>query len=171
MSDHDKTREKLLEEVQLLRRQLAEVVPPEEPLPVLNPAASDQLRETLLLAEDEDRVRALAALILRSDGYTVIEARSGKEALELSTAHGDSIHLLVTDVVMPEMSGTELAEQLRKQRPEVRVLFVSGYTDETVANHGVKGAFLPKPFTPTSLSQRVREVLDEPAPGSAAESP
>jgi signal transduction histidine kinase len=119
--------------------------------------------ETILLAEDEDAVRALARHVLKMLGYTVLEAGHGKEALRLAEEHPGSIHLLVTDVVMPELGGQELAGRLSARRPEVRVLYLSGYTEDTVVRHGVlepETAFLQKPFTPATLAQRVREVLD-----------
>jgi CheY-like chemotaxis protein len=120
--------------------------------------------ETILIVEDEPEVRALSVLVLRELGYNVIEAANGEEALQL-TAISDQqpIHLLVTDVVMPRMGGPHLAEALAKRRPEIRVLFVSGYPDETIAKRGTVPshlAFLDKPFTTSALARRVREVLD-----------
>ena len=119
--------------------------------------------ETVLLVEDEEGVRELARDILRSSGYTVLEARSGSEALLISERHQGPLDLLLTDVVMPRMSGRELAERLGPLRPELSVLYMSGYTDDAVIRHGVLGAgtaFLQKPFTPATLVQRVRETLD-----------
>ena len=127
------------------------------------PAAVAGGTETLLLVEDEEGVRELARDILRASGYTVIEARNGSEALVLSERHQGPLELLLTDVVMPRMSGRELAERLAPLRPSMGVLFMSGYTDDAVIRHGVLGAdtaFLQKPFTPTMLLQRVRETLD-----------
>ena len=118
--------------------------------------------ETVLLVEDEAAVRDLARQILELGGYTVLEAGHGDEALLLSEQQGP-IHLLMTDVIMPGMSGPELAERLVKQHPEMKVLYVSGYTDEAIVHHGVLGAglsFLQKPFTPDSLIRKVRQVLD-----------
>jgi PAS domain S-box-containing protein len=120
--------------------------------------------ETVLLAEDEDRVRALARLALQSSGYTVLEARDGQEALEVCQRHPGPIHLLVTDVVMPRMSGGELADRLAPLRPGLKVLFLSGYADEALLRHGVaqgERAFLQKPFTPAVLARKVREILDQ----------
>ena len=119
--------------------------------------------ETILLVEDEEGVRELARDILRATGYTVIEARDGAEALLLSERHQGPLDLLLTDVVMPRMSGRELAERLTSLRPDLSVLYMSGYTDDAVIRHGVLGAgtaFLQKPFTPAILVDRVRETLD-----------
>jgi GAF domain-containing protein/CheY-like chemotaxis protein len=119
--------------------------------------------ETVLLVEDEDEVRALAREILEESGYTVLEASRGSEALELSRAHDGKIDLLVTDVVMPAMSGPEVAERLAGTRPDTRVIFMSGYTDDAIAHHGTLAAgtaYLEKPFTPDDLARKVREVLE-----------
>jgi PAS domain S-box-containing protein len=123
--------------------------------------------ETVLLVEDEDAVRSLARRVLHSCGYTVLEASGGGEALLVAERHQSRIHLLLTDLVMPRMSGRELADLLREARPEARVLFMSGYTDEAVLRHGVLEAnvsFLQKPFSPASLARKVREVLDDEEP-------
>jgi signal transduction histidine kinase/CheY-like chemotaxis protein len=120
--------------------------------------------ETSLLVEDEDGVRELARDILRSSGYTVLEGRNGAEGLLLGERHQGALDLLLTDVVMPRMSGRELAERMVSLRPELSVLYMSGYTDDAVIRHGVLGsdtAFLQKPFTPAALVQRVRETLDQ----------
>ena len=119
--------------------------------------------ETILLVEDEDGVRELARDILRSNGYTVLEARNGAEALLLGEGHRGPLELLLTDVVMPRMSGREVAERMTARRSDLSVLYMSGYTDDAVIRHGVLGsdtAFLQKPFTPAALVQRVRETLD-----------
>jgi PAS domain S-box-containing protein len=126
--------------------------------------------ETVLLAEDEDEVRDLVRDMLEMSGYRVLLGASGAEALAVADAHGGSIDLLVTDVVMPRMSGGELAGRLQSQRPEVRVLFMSGYPDDAVVRHGVLdagAAFLPKPFSFDDLTRKVREVLDAPHAAAA----
>jgi PAS domain S-box-containing protein len=119
--------------------------------------------ETVLLAEDEEMVRRLAREILSGNGYKVLEAGNGREALLLSEAHRGEIHLLLTDVVMPKMSGRELTERIRPLRPDLRILFMSGYTDDAILRHGVLEdgiPFLQKPFTAEELARKVREVLD-----------
>ena len=127
--------------------------------------------ETILLVEDEDIVRGLTRKILVEAGYKVLDARSGEEAIRLSRHYRGSIDLLLTDVVMPETSGKEVAERLLELRPAARVLFMSGYTDEAIVRHGVLDEnvdFIQKPFTWARLGKKVRDVLDrevrEPAP-------
>jgi nitrogen-specific signal transduction histidine kinase/CheY-like chemotaxis protein len=118
--------------------------------------------ETILLAEDATAVRVAARQILERFGYTVLEAANGADALS-AAQHGAAIDLLLTDVVMPEMSGRELVDRFAKLRPETRVLFMSGYTDDAIVRHGVLGpgtAYLQKPFSPDTLGRKVREVLD-----------
>ncbi len=119
--------------------------------------------ETILLAEDDDQVRAVACGILRRCGYTVIEARNAGEALMHSEGYGHVIHLLITDVVMPQISGPDLAKRLAIDRPAMKVLYVSGYTDDSIVRHGVLQAhtsYLQKPITPGALASKVREILD-----------
>ena len=118
--------------------------------------------EVILVVEDEDMVRALARRVLEASGYVVHEARNGREGLALCEAHEGPIDLLVSDVVMPELGGRELAEAAVKLRPGLKVMFMSGHTQDVVLKEGVqKGtAFLQKPFTPAGLAQKVREVLD-----------
>jgi two-component system, cell cycle sensor histidine kinase and response regulator CckA len=124
--------------------------------------------ETILLVEDQEAVRSFARHVLLAEGYTVLEARDGEEAFQVAQQRQGPIHLLVTDVVMPRMGGRPLADLLARDRPEIRVLFVSGYTDETITRYGVPEAgraFLQKPFTPVRLAQKVREVLDSDTAG------
>ncbi len=118
--------------------------------------------ETILLVEDEDTVRDLTRDILEAHGYTVLEARHGAEALRISEQHSGAIDLMLTDVVMPEMGGREVAERLAVRRPETKVLYMSGYTDSAVVHHGVldaSTAFLQKPFSATVLVRKLREIL------------
>lgn len=118
--------------------------------------------ETILLCEDDPAVRNITAAILQKAGYTVLSAENGARALQLASEHSDPIQLLVTDVIIPDTNGKKLADELCAQRPDLRVLFVSGYTSNVIAHHGVLNAgieFLEKPFTRLSLLKRVREVL------------
>jgi signal transduction histidine kinase/CheY-like chemotaxis protein len=119
--------------------------------------------ETLLVVEDENEVRVLVQKILEDYGYIVLSAGTIAEALRIAERHAGPIHLLVTDMVMPQMSGSELAECLRSLRPEVAALYMSGYTDHAIVNDGRSGhgaPFIQKPFTPDALARKVREVLD-----------
>jgi CheY-like chemotaxis protein len=119
--------------------------------------------ETVLLVEDEDPVRAVAQGILLRHGYVVLAAHDGAEALSMSERHEGKIDLLLSDVVMPKMSGPVLAKLLAGARPSMKVLFMSGYTDDATLRHGVRGAELAyqqKPITVETLTRKVREVLD-----------
>jgi PAS domain S-box-containing protein len=140
---------------------------------VYKPKASSPMApggtETILLVEDEEAVRTMVSKILRNKGYTVLEAAHSEEAFEISERHEGPIHLMVTDVIMPQMSGPELAERLAPRLPEMKVLYMSGYPDNTIVQHGVLEpgtAFLQKPFTLNALESKVREVLDGTRPGS-----
>jgi two-component system cell cycle sensor histidine kinase/response regulator CckA len=127
--------------------------------------------ETILLVEDEATLRAIAREILEEDGYRVIEATGPHEAIEMARRHPQPIHLLLTDVVMPGMNGRVLAESLMATRPALRVLYMSGYTDDVIAHRGVfeSGAhFLAKPFTVLALLGRVRAALGERGTGENA---
>ena len=122
--------------------------------------------ETVLLVEDEAAVRVLVRRVLDRNGYRVLEAESGVQAVQLIQGNSEKIHLLLTDVVMPGMSGPELASRLAGANPDMRVLFMSGYTDEAIVHHGVLDpgiALLEKPFTPEVLLRKLREILDAPA--------
>ncbi len=127
--------------------------------------------ETILVAEDDEAVRGIAVLALSRAGYEVIAAESGPMAMTLAAGQPGQINLLVTDVVMGEMSGRQLAQELGQLRPDMRTLFVSGYAENTIVHHGVLDegvSFLPKPFTPTALVRKVREVLGSPGIGPSA---
>lgn len=119
--------------------------------------------ETILLVEDEPAVRELAASVLRERGYTVLTASHGQEALRLAREHVDNVQLLLTDVVMPGMNGPDLARQLSQVRPDLKIIFMSGYTDGIIGQHGILepgNVFIQKPFSPRMLVQKIREVLD-----------
>ncbi len=135
---------------------------PETPRPV-GPRETLHGSETILLVEDEAQVRAVACAILRRYGYHVLDTSNGVEARVSSDGFADQIHLLLTDVIMPGMSGRKLAEELALRRPGMKVLYASGYTDDAIVHHGVLAAgvaFLQKPFTPEVLLRKVRQVLD-----------
>ena len=134
-----------------------------QPRPSAERSAPTSQGETILLVEDEDSVRKLARRVLESQGYTVIEAINGEDALRLAADYGGVIDLLLSDVVMPEMGGRLVAERLVASRPEIEVLFMSGYTDDEILRRGLleRGQrMLQKPFTATALAHEVRSVLD-----------
>ena len=126
-------------------------------------AGTGQATETILLVDDEDELRSVAAEVLTAAGYSVLEARDGPAALQIARQTDGAIDLLVTDVVMPRLSGRELAETLAQAHPETKVLYMSGYTDDALLRHGVSEstmAFLPKPFRPEDLLRAVRAVIE-----------
>ncbi len=134
-----------------------------EKIPGQHEAAVSGGTETVLLVEDEESVRKLALAVLQRQGYTVLDARDGAHAVEVCRGHPGRIHILLTDVVMPGVGGPEAAGQLKALRPDMKVLYMSGYTDRAIAQQRVLGpdvAFLQKPFTPATLARKVREVLD-----------
>ena len=138
----------------------AEVASSSKPVNVSESSWGD---ETILLVEDQSAVRRIARIALETKGYKVLEASMGPEAIRLAEKFSDPINLLLVDVVMPEMGGQQLAEIMRRMRPGIRVLFMSGYTDDTVLLHDVRKAaevLVQKPFTATALTRKVRAVLD-----------
>jgi CheY-like chemotaxis protein len=143
---------------------LPRVESPAEPLRARpEEAAPKGGTETILLVEDEEMVRSLARKILTSRGYRVIEARDGEEAVESARQSLNPVDLVLTDMVLPGMGGSETASKIRVLAPEVKVLFMSGYTEDLLLRHApleTGTAFLEKPFTPVGLARKVREVLD-----------
>jgi two-component system cell cycle sensor histidine kinase/response regulator CckA len=126
-------------------------------------AAAPPARETILLVDDEAQVRAFLAKVLGITGYRVMVAADGEDALSMSEGFGGTIHLLITDVMMPNMNGKELADRLCALRPEIKVLFISGYRRADLWPDDVcedVTDWLPKPFTPTQFHSKVREILD-----------
>jgi len=119
--------------------------------------------QTILVVEDAEAVRKLVCTMLSHDGYQCLEASDGAEALEVVERAGD-IHLVLTDVVMPQMGGPELARHLAVRRPDVRIIFMSGYTEDPLVHRMEKLStiFLPKPFTAAALSGKVRQALEQP---------
>jgi CheY-like chemotaxis protein len=121
--------------------------------------------ETLLIVEDEDAVRPLVSRVLRRGGYNVLEGRHGPDALRVSRGHRGYIDAVLTDVIMPGMSGPDLVKQLVNARPSLKVLYMSGYTQDEVLHYGVSQntpGFIQKPMSPDTLARKVREVLDAP---------
>jgi CheY-like chemotaxis protein len=130
--------------------------------------------ETILVVEDEEEVRTLTREALQLAGYTVQEARDGHEALRVSSPPAAPPDLLLTDVAMPQMGGRTLADRLTARHPCLRVLYMSGHTDDTIVHHGVLDPgvdVVQKPFTPDALARRVREILDRPGRRAGAELP
>ena len=143
---------------------VTEAAAPAAPSPA--PPASVRGSETVLVVEDDEMIRKLVQKVLKANGYTVLVAASGGDAERVAAQHDGPIHLLMTDVVMPGLNGREVAQRLAAQRAGIRVLYLSGYTDDAIVHHGVLDpgvAFLQKPFTPAVLGRKVREVLDSPA--------
>jgi nitrogen-specific signal transduction histidine kinase len=139
---------------------VTEMVSPPEPSTSATAPRGD---ETVLLVEDEPEVRDLAREILEGNGYTVLQACDAQEAVLMAERHGGPIHLLLTDVIMPRQSGRALVERLQPLRPEMRVLYMSGYTNEAIVRHGVLDpdtVFIQKPFSPAALGHKVRAALD-----------
>jgi CheY-like chemotaxis protein len=141
------------------------------PEPLTAPVAAAETprgTETVLAVEDQTEVRRLTLAVLKSRGYRLLEAANGSEALSLCERDPGPIHLLITDVVMPGMTGRELATRLLALRPSLKILYISGYTANVIAHEGLLDpgvAYLPKPFSPAQLAAKVREVLSEPAQG------
>lgn len=117
--------------------------------------------ETILIVEDQEATAQITRILLESWGYRVIEAHSGYEAIEIFARNGESVQLVLTDVIMPGMTGRQLASELLGRRPDVRIVFMSGYPNDQLNDQDV--AFLPKPFNPASLSRMIRKELDRPA--------
>jgi CheY-like chemotaxis protein len=119
--------------------------------------------ETILLVDDEDYIRELVGAILSIEGYNVLEAGSGPQALKVSDEHDGRIHLLLTDVVMSPMTGSELVKQIAPRRPDMLILYISGFPDDAIVQYGIhqsRVSFLAKPFTPKALIQKIRTLLD-----------
>jgi CheY-like chemotaxis protein len=131
--------------------------------PQASPLEKLEGTETILLVEDETSVRELISQYLRDMGHTVVEASHGAEALEVARRYQGPLDMLVTDMVMPKMSGRELADRLLEEHPQLKILFISGYTSDTAARHGIlegEMAFLQKPFGLRDLARKIREVLN-----------
>ena len=137
--------------------------------PAASSAEAETGSETVLLVEDEEMVRTMIRACLEGAGYAILEAPAPEVALRLSAEHPGRIHLMVTDVVMPGMSGRDMARRLSPARPDMKVLYLSGYTDEAIVRHGMLEpglAFLQKPFTPAALRRKVRAIIDSSPAGT-----
>jgi len=137
----------------------------EAPVPAMVQGALPRGQETILVVEDQEEVRHLTVQVLQDLGYTMLEASNGQEALRILQAASSRVDLVLTDVIMPEMSGSELLAQLRLTWPNLRALYISGYPADELTHHGVLGervGFIPKPFGPEALAQGVRQALDNP---------
>ena len=120
---------------------------------------------TVLLVEDEDAVRTVTRRILERDGFRVLEARSGNEGMAAARSAASPIDLLITDVALPDIGGGEVAREIMKVQPQIRVLYLSGYTDDTLADHGIAAVpanFIQKPFSSEVLRERIRSLLSAP---------
>jgi CheY-like chemotaxis protein len=136
-------------------------------LPVASEKSMVRGSGTILVVEDEEALRELAAFVLRDCGYEVLTAATGVEGLAVARANLDRLDMILTDVIMPQMGGKEMIEQLQPLPAHIKVMFVSGYTDDALAEHGILDpniAFLEKPFSPARLTQKIREVLGELTP-------
>jgi two-component system, cell cycle sensor histidine kinase and response regulator CckA len=134
-------------------------ITPAAPQPLTHGVGS----EIVLIVEDDEAIRRVAVRVLRNEGYSVLQAASAEEALEMDAHALARVDLMITDVVLPGLNGRQLADALRSTHPDMRVLFVSGYTEDAIVHHGVLDegiAFLPKPFSPRALLSRVRTMLD-----------
>jgi len=147
-----------------LPRAREEPSPPKKAAPAeMNTISLSPDTKTILLVEDSDIVRELTRNVLDITGYAILEASSPEDAIRLCESHGGKIHLLLTDVVMPGMSGRDLSDRLQRVRPDMKVLYMSGYTDEAIVENGILDAglhFIPKPFSPASMAQKILEVLN-----------
>ena len=128
-------------------------------------------RETILVVEDAEPIRKMVCSMLRGSGYAVKEAADGAEALGLLKREWESVHLVLTDVIMPEMSGAELARHLSRECPRMRIIFMSGYSEDPLVRgvEAIGSVFLPKPFTAAALVEKIRETLDRPWSGLSTE--
>jgi CheY-like chemotaxis protein len=143
------------------------VLPPDEVRSAAKAPDSPAAADVILLVEDDEAVRTLVRHVLQRAGYTVLDAGAGKEALEIGDGHPSPVHLLITDVVMPGMSGPELARRLQLRHPNLRTLLITGYARKPASGTGVVSGsdeVLPKPFTAATLLQKVRQLLEPAAP-------